>query len=198
MDADEKRFWHRLDLWGNLWITILSIGILGVLDGKYIPGGILALAGLIGVIYVSQREKNAEGTMRYVAMAMLVLTWVFVGYDIYGHWTTKGLSGPLTPEYLNEQLAPNWGSHKYQDVYNHPYSHETVYLDGHRYLGCTFDSVTFVYQGTAPFTFLPYPPKLAGANKVQTNVQIVGQSFNAESLLGCVGATLEFRNDVMP
>jgi hypothetical protein len=62
---------------------------------------------------------------------MMIGGWSAVGFDYYDrhHWRK-----PIMPEYINEKLSSNWGSYKYQDIYNHRYSHETVILDGKRFL----------------------------------------------------------------
>jgi hypothetical protein len=186
MSLDDAIFW--------IAITVFGAGLYLVPEFKA-WGLMLMVGGAAGVLYSIRAHVRRPERPRGIMVVLMILTWAVVGYDIYERHTTKGLSRPFTPQYLNQQLSPNWGSYKYEDVYNHPFANETVRLDGKRFLGCTFDNVTFVYQGTAPFTFLPYPPKITGANRVQSDVQIVELSFNALLLIGC---PVEVRNDLVP
>jgi hypothetical protein len=55
------------------------------------------------------------------------------------------------------------------------FKNETVLLDGFEFIECTFDNVTFKYQGTKPFRFTG---KTSGnSRKVTTDNKIVGQAF---------------------
>jgi hypothetical protein len=42
---------------------------------------------------------------------------------------------------------------KLELVYSKPFKNQTVFVDGYNFMECTFDNVTFVYKGTAPFHF---------------------------------------------
>jgi hypothetical protein len=48
--------------------------------------------------------------------------------------------------------SKEWKDYPKTEVVRQRFSHETVVLDGHDYINCTFDQVTFVYDGIAPFS----------------------------------------------
>ncbi|MGD0290027.1 MAG: hypothetical protein ABSC63_10290 [Candidatus Binataceae bacterium] len=77
-------------------------------------------------------------------MAALILTWVFLGYDIYN----RHYSAPITqvsafnnPDYVGKTPSKQiWRK-------------EIVPLDGYYYVNCEFYDVTFEYEGTTPIRF---------------------------------------------
>jgi hypothetical protein len=48
--------------------------------------------------------------------------------------------------------SKEWNDYPKKEVSGKRFSHETVVLDGYNYVNCTFDQVTFAYDGTAPFS----------------------------------------------
>jgi hypothetical protein len=63
---------------------------------------------------------------------------------------------PLSPEQtrrlnLIRALAANWNEYPFKKVYDRSFNDESVLLDGHNFVHCTFTNAKLVYEGTAPF-----------------------------------------------
>ena len=103
---------------------------------------LVAVATLYAVLTYHRGERvasrGASGMRRhYVVIGILLaLTWAAVGFDYYdrhygGAWYRK----PLT------------------QVRDRTFKGRTIQLDGYDYINCTFEDVTFEYEGTAPTRF---------------------------------------------
>jgi hypothetical protein len=103
---------------------------------------------------IFRREKTGQpmaptprpltGLRRYWPMlgmaGLAVATWLAVGYDIYDRH-----SDPTLHRFVR-------GSH-FQSVVGCEYTNQLVPLDGFEYSKCRLEHVTFVYNGTAGFSF---------------------------------------------
>jgi hypothetical protein len=88
----DTRNWIMVGLWGLMFATIFGEGLYAFVDNHWAWGSIYTAIGILGVIAVDQTargkrlatlyppEYRASATM--VAAIVLLLTWVFVGYDI--------------------------------------------------------------------------------------------------------------------
>jgi hypothetical protein len=85
---------------------------------------------------------------------------------------------------------PDWFAYKYTDVWNQHFANETVRLDGRFYHNCSFNAVTFEYDGTGPFQFDPPVPEITNPKGGQTNNSIVKGAFNLFHYIGA-GVTLQ-------
>ena len=75
----------------------------------------------------------------YIVMGIfLLLTWGAVVFNYYSFGTA-----PL-------DLMHPWENETLKQISNRTFQGQTVVLDGYEYINCTFDDVTFVYNGTAP------------------------------------------------
>ena len=118
------------------------------MDWKFISIFVLAaiqtLYTILGFYQHRPLTMNAKQYPRIIMAVLMLLTWAAVGFDLYDRPPTLPLivesSGRM--QFRNTELT---------DVRGRNYLNETVILDGKRFLGCTFDSVTFYYEGTAPF-----------------------------------------------
>jgi hypothetical protein len=70
----------------------------------------------------------------------MLLTWVGILFYWYG-LRKYGLLGE----------SDYWKNYSYRQVKGKEFKNETIQLDGYEYRGCTFNDVTFVYEGKAPF-----------------------------------------------
>lgn len=86
---------------------------------------------------------------------------------------------------------PDWSAFKYADVWGQHFANQTVRLDGKFFHNCTFDGVTFEYDGTGPFQFDPPVPLITNTKVGQTNNSIVKATFNLFHYLA--GVKLENR-----
>jgi hypothetical protein len=70
---------------------------------------------------------------------ILWLLYIAAYFGLIGHCTS-----PLNARFSFEtrEMVP---------VYRKTFTNEEVVLDGHHFIDCTFENVTFVYNGTAPF-----------------------------------------------
>jgi hypothetical protein len=118
----------------EFWLSILSgLGNVAQIVQLFIPGGIPVTEGSASAagIAVPKRRLVAIGLLTALTMALAVIAVV------------RGRSS----EPLVLLTTKQWESYPLTDVVHQKFSHETVELDGHRFVECDFDSVTFVYNG---------------------------------------------------
>jgi len=167
-------------------------------------GIIIFMAGLIfvgcGYFWVSIQNyfRASQSALLQIVIGALLLTWLFFGYDVYhqSYAQPQQPKVPTTPDAIIAQLnlmTSHWGNYQFEDIYNRPFSHETVKLDGRRFHNCTFDNVTFEFEGTGPFEFDPPVPAIIGDVKVRSDIPIVKGAFNV-CLLGCRPITKSVEN----
>jgi hypothetical protein len=95
MDPTEQTFFRKLDLWGNLFVGVVCVGLYAIIDGHYPLGAFFTFSGLVGVIVVAIKEPIPM--VRYAAMLLLTLTCIFLVTDIYLKLTVKPSVVPTTP-----------------------------------------------------------------------------------------------------
>jgi hypothetical protein len=83
----------------------------------------------------------------FVPLALLIISTAVLGARAVG-W----IGGPSKPAATPETIS--WSSeYKPAEVSNRHFRSEVVILDGFHYSNCTFDDVTFKYNGTTPIEF---------------------------------------------
>ena len=92
-------------------------------------------------------QGKLQSAARYWPMAAMAILAVAIWIQPYfvPSWARPSIS--------DAELAEEWKTYHYQEIWNRTFSNETVPLDGIAYNKCTFDNVTFVYKGTAPTRF---------------------------------------------
>ena len=77
----------------------------------------------------------------FVMAVLMIFTWAAVGFDYYDrHKATVGM----------QISAYDWDHYALKQVWSQSFSNQTVMLDGYEYTNCSFDNVTFEYEGRAP------------------------------------------------
>ncbi len=156
----------------NEFIIWLSLGALGVgldkVTTNLIYGLILSFVGAVGAAYgIREHFRDAKANWsRIIAALVIVVTWSAVGYDIYGQ------------RHSGNSFPSDWETYAYQEIDNYKFSHVTVHLDGRKFVNCSFDNVTFEFEGKEPFLFVPYPPPILGPVQIFTADPLVKASFN--------------------
>lgn len=163
MTPEEKRLYIGLAIFG----TLAGGGVYVIVEHA-IWGAILIIGGLLGLAY-GLWEGRAMASRNWLWLLALLLTWAGIGYDIYDRhrFETGPLDNTATQASLNDQqtkilnhlkrMGASWGNYNYQNVSNRTFDHETVLLDGKRFVNCQFRDVTLVYEGTAPFEMSAIP-----------------------------------------
>lgn len=124
------------------------------------------------------RQRNYAILNAVLAICILIT----VGYDMYDRHSNTS-SHPLTADTL--RTLTRWDDYQYLEIPDRHFKHETVKLDGRKFINCTFDTVTFEYEGTAPFLFDPWPPKITGGVRTRSSVNPIKNAFNV-CLLGAM------------
>jgi hypothetical protein len=88
----------------------------------------------------------AAGFWNYVPLVLVTIALAIFLYRLL-----SPAAPPTLEEKSEEDLGPDW-MEKLQLVANKHYTSTEVKLDDMHYVGCSFDSVTFVYNG-GPFAF---------------------------------------------
>jgi hypothetical protein len=84
VETSDRDFNVALGLWGVASVTVLGAGILAFVDGHYLWGLILTPVGAAGMLYLHFHLKGRKLRIGLtLQIAMLVLTWAFLGFDIY-------------------------------------------------------------------------------------------------------------------
>jgi hypothetical protein len=133
MPFKEALFWVGL--------TVLGTGLFFIVEGgsQQMPLAIaFTVVGVAAVAYSVYAHDNPDKKLRPpVWMALLLCTWLLVGYDIYDRNTSD---------------AYHWKMRQDQEraVYGKSYRNESVQIDGKKFDHCNFENVTFIYAGVAP------------------------------------------------
>jgi hypothetical protein len=83
VDEADKDFELAIVLWGGVFLAIFTAGVFAFIEDRYLIGGVFTLFGLGGVVAVARHVKGKRLKIHHAAIAALILTWVFLGYDIY-------------------------------------------------------------------------------------------------------------------
>jgi hypothetical protein len=84
MDEAETKIWVHLTLYGGAALVVLGAGLYAFIEQKFLPGAILTVGGLAGVVDAGRRALGRGARVPNWALLMaLILTWAFLGYDIY-------------------------------------------------------------------------------------------------------------------
>jgi hypothetical protein len=86
---------------------------------------------------MSNKWKLIIGTL------VLLLSWGMSGISLYRSLQPK-------PGMNLKATADAWATYRYEPVLGRHFFNEAVVLDGKHFANCTFENVTFIYQGTAP------------------------------------------------
>lgn len=142
MEQAEIRIWVILTLYGGVGLVVLGTGLFALVEQFYVFGAILSVVGLVGVIDAGRRALgHGFRISNPVLVAMLVLTWIFFGYDIYDrHSHALGYQGPTQWNEESKALTSKTGD----------FSHRTIPLDGYRYFNCNMDGSTLLFEGRLP------------------------------------------------
>jgi hypothetical protein len=207
MEEAETKIWVHLTLYGGTALVVLGAGLYALIEAKPIPGVVFTVGGLGGVVYAGRRALG-RGLMvpNWLLLTALVLTWVFLGYDIYDRH-----SHPIVA--VASQNCPGcdaWDDSKpLERVYGSQrhFVDEVVSLDGRHFINPVFDHVTFVYQGTGPVqmdnpTFVKardgqFAADVASKNKVVTEAMTITSAVAIAN--GCNAKTTNFGpNSTLP
>ncbi len=130
---------------------------------------------IAGAVYVA-RHPPAEGGFRGVwerlAYRKTVVTMLSVAAIAYAIDIAERFV------YRAKEFDPD---QKLEDVYAQTFKNKHVYLDGYRFVECTFENVTLIYKGTAPFSLVNahYPPGTTinfGSTSPAVDMAIIGHS----------------------
>lgn len=168
------------------WIDQIIAGVIfaagfDIMRDHLVLGVIVSALGLGWLVYLRWERKRMTPLVRtpnVLAVAVLVLATAVMGYDIYDRGDGRS------------SFPSNCVNYQYTEIDSHQFSHETVRLDGRKFVNCSFDNVTFKFEGTAPFQFIPYPPVTIADIKVRSDVPVVKGSFNV-CLLGCKPSSVD-------
>src|SRR5258705_3799265 len=89
-------------------------------------------------------------TSNSVVMLCMLLTWGTVAFDMYGRRKQGQPGVSVDPDGLRSQ----WKNYLLTEVRGKEFRREPVKLDGCKFHSCSFEDVTFEYQGTAPFEMI--------------------------------------------
>jgi hypothetical protein len=180
----EKDFWVGITIFG----AALGTGLYALVEHEWWFGGLYTIGSLLGFAWMSPAARSAIGftPSRTVLFSVVAMTLLFlvanIGVSIYDRWNPTPLGDQIIggPRKFTEPQA-------LKTISGVTFQNETVRLDGMDYQFCTFDNVTFQYDGTATFSF--QHNQLIG----RVNFESESDSVNATMLmLAGLGATNKF------
>jgi hypothetical protein len=185
------------------WIDqLIAVAIIGVgQDFRHdypAPGYITMAVGFVWLVYLRWEHKPMTPQIRtpnFLAVAVLFLATLVVGYDIYDRHHPSG--GDAASWHVSwdatTPLEIVYGSQR-------AFVDETVQLDGKHFIDPAFENVTFVYEGTQPFVmdspkFILRPGQLGGMltshNPIVTQTIEIMQTLDVAA--GCNNSGTLFR-----
>jgi hypothetical protein len=134
------------------WIANLFWGVIGNALWTWLSGGILLAGGTFMLSWMHSlspiwcdRGLTALITLGIVLVGSAIET--FIRNRVYGQALRVLTDWPL------ERLANgmlDWKQIRYEQIANKAFLNTEVPLDGKRYIDCTFEHCTFIYEGMAP------------------------------------------------
>jgi hypothetical protein len=124
-------------------------------------GAVCFLLGCIDVLRRVQittlQGKRYQYSRVFDSVAKGMMLFLLVGFLGSATWAAY-LSSTFRPRMPLTNVAlietdEKWEQFKYTDISGRTYRNETVLLDGFSFTNCTWEDVTFVYNGTAPTVF---------------------------------------------
>jgi hypothetical protein len=110
--------------------------------------GIGTLAGVATFVRMILEGRKPPESRRYwpwlVALGFIAVIVAAQGVAVFR--VTEGASQ------TNVDLS-QFNSMKMKPILSQTYRNQTLHIDGKEYIDCTFDNVTFIYEGKAPFQF---------------------------------------------
>lgn len=107
-EGEEQKWWLQQNRWIGVWaptiIVLFAVGVTALSEGRWGPGILFSALGLGGLWVVDRRMKNERVGLGsyYVAIIAVVLTWVFLAYDIYVSYTVRVSQSQI-------QVLGKWG-----------------------------------------------------------------------------------------
>lgn len=102
-DADTRN-WIVVGLWGLMFATVFGEGLYAFIDGHWAWGSCYTACGILGVIAVDQVARGKRLSTLYppqhrasatlIAAIALIITWMFLGYDIHLHSVDHSIAAP--------------------------------------------------------------------------------------------------------
>jgi hypothetical protein len=146
MPIKEAAFWFG--------ITVFGTGLFGVMEGgNRLPYAIaLLVIGLLVSVYSIVAHYRPQMPKIPIWLGLLLITWVAIGYDYYDR-----IHHPKIVERTVTVMEPyrfKWLGDNPQNnhVVGRRFVNERVLVDDTSFADCTFQNVTFVYNGTGTFS----------------------------------------------
>jgi hypothetical protein len=147
MSQAEKLFWVAI----SICVTLFGTGLLLFFESERSGWAtIFTAGGLVGMASTFY-ERPVEARLQRLVVAgivALILTWIFLGYDIYDRHRSQTLITTASGVTYIDKDA--WDHYAINQVWSKTFTSQIVPLDGFEYVDCTFDNVTLEYDGTAP------------------------------------------------
>ncbi len=132
-------------------------------------------------------RKVAATRLRFWLLS-IVLVWVPIVCDYYDRHSNG--SGYYV---LPAKAWSKWNAlgNQMQFIHDRKFNNEDVQLDGHAYINCTFDHVTFWYDGTGP-TEMRGEMDIDSASSIQTRNPAIAQFEDILTHLGFLKGGMSF------
>lgn len=135
--------------------------------------------------------RQAPHSMLVVAVAAFLIAWAII-HLVYE--TRVENRDSMIKLYQAAPPAPVQDSQptRKEEVVGKTFRNERVPLDGKSYLKCRFENVTFVYNGTGPWTLVGN--KLMGVMRVNTESPAVAGAMSLLRLVGFLKPTIRYED----
>lgn len=140
------------------------------MDYQVVQSILSILVGVIGAYYAREQVrllKEAQVSPSSKAKRQTKIPR-FLGLKLYGPIVALVVLvlAAWVPHFTGGYSVEKWRSRPSIQVRDKIFRFETVKLDGHEYINCDFDNVTFEFQGMAPTRLTNSRIKVAGGGRV--------------------------------
>ena len=124
------------------------------LDLAIILGLFVTSFAIISIIHLLQKYQSTKNTYQdkieitgqiQTNKPIYAMFGIIVVFALAGFFIGKSTSGNFVNSFSNDKSL--------ELIKNRTFNNEKIELDGREYIGCTFNNVTFEYNGTAAFSF---------------------------------------------
>lgn len=178
----------------NPWLAVFWLLEVGVpmtpLSGTGLGYALIGVASIIGVWqgwkWAAEREWS-QGTAKFLLFMPTVLLAV-MGI-LWSYESREPSGGFLTMKQFDEKTV------KTVNCYGRKKVNEKVALDGIAYRNCIFENVTFVYNGTAPFSFSDNNTFI-GSKHLVSDSAMVNYTLSLIRDLGWISGKLNVQDEI--
>ena len=179
---DNRPFWIDQIIAGAIFLYGLEIA-----RDHLALGAIVTVIGLVWLFYLRLERRPMTPQVRapnVIAVAVLFLATVVIGYDIYDRHYGNQYVAKLIPEHY-EAVTAEWKENgkNLPTTVGEDLSHRIIVLDGHAFVNCQVGDTHFIYQGEKPTALINCKVTSPGIISLHSDNPAIRQALTVMSYL---------------